>query len=141
MNRLWQVLSIDLPWAVSNWLWAAIVNPLVAGLMGLTPRRIVYLFAFMMFAWAAAEMLFPADVALMLAGDGALYIEAATFTYIAVAQARLHRAIRPAMRMLRMTTQRSAHAVLRRAARATRPLRRPRLFDKNSDDVPDGAFA
>jgi hypothetical protein len=132
--------SLDraLLWPLSNWLWATIVDPLIAGLTRLTPRRLVYLLAFIAFAWAAAELLFPADVALMLAGDGALYVEAITFTYIAVAQARLHRAIAPALRMAGTALRRT---VVRGVARTRRLPRRPRLFDKDDSDVPDGTFA
>ena len=52
-------------WPVSNWLWANIVNPLVAGTLQLTPRRVVYLAFFTAFAfafvYAAAELAQPHD--------------------------------------------------------------------------------
>jgi len=141
MGRLWQVLSIDLPWAVSNWLWANIVHPLNAGVLQLTPRRTVYLVIFAIFAvafvCAAAEMALPGDIALLMAGDSALYFEIATFAWLAIAANRMHRMAAPAIRALRTAVQHT-----RRGARTRRPLRLPRLFDKeDSGDLPDGAFA
>jgi hypothetical protein len=138
LGRLWQMLSIDLPWAVSNWLWANIVNHALASLRQLTPRRLIYLAAFLIVAWAAAEIM-TVDLAVMFAGDVALYCEIASFFYLAIARNRVHRAIRPVTQMTRVGVQR---AMIRVTARTRRPLRRPRLFDSaGSDDVPDGAFA
>jgi hypothetical protein len=142
LGRFWQTLSVDLPWAISNWLWANVVNPLMAEMMQLTPRRLVYLAAFTIFfvaiAWAAAEFMFPADVVLMLAGDSALYIEIVSFAYLVLVRNRTHSAIKPVVQMMRALLRRAVSHI---TARARRPMRRPRLFGKtDSDDVPDGAF-
>jgi hypothetical protein len=100
-------------WPVSNWLWASIVNHLLASLRQITPRRMVYLAAFVIFAWAAAEWYFSTDMAMLLVGDSALYVEIVAFTYIAVARARIDRALMPAMRKLRLGASRATGAVVR----------------------------
>ena len=139
--RLWRAFDHGFLWHVSNWLWANIVNPLLASLRQITPRRMVYLAAFVIFAWAAAEWYFSADVAMLLVGDSALYVEIVTFAYIAVARARIDRALMPAVRKLRLGISRATRAIVRTPARAKRLARRPRLFDsEDSGDVPDGAF-
>ena len=141
MGRLWQMLSIDLPWAVSNWLWANIVNPLVNGLRQATLRGIMRGTLFVLILWALAQV-FPPDVAVMFAGDTALYIDLAGFAYLAIARGQAHRAMRPAIQMLRAAICRSGQGIIRAMARARLLPRRPRLFNKkDSGDVPDGAFA
>jgi len=133
-------------WPVSNWLWANILDPLIAGLLQLTPRRIVYLaffaaFAFA-FAYAAAEFAMSADLALLLAGDSALYFEIATFSYVALVRGRMDRAVSPLLQRVRPAALRAGAVVMRTAGRARRRMRLPRLFDTgDSGDVPDGAFA
>lgn len=137
LRRFWQFVSIDAPWAVSNWLWAQILNPLLASLRRLTLRRLVHVAAFLIIAYAAAQ-LFPPDLAVMFAGDTALYAEIASFAYLAIARGRVHRAIVPAVQILRAALRRT---IMRGVARTRRLPRHPRLFDsKDSDDVPDGAF-
>jgi hypothetical protein len=114
----------------------------VTGVLLLTPRRIVYLAAFVVFAWAAAEWYFSADMAMLLVGDSALYVEIVALTYIAVARARIDRALMPAMRKLRLGASRATGAVVWTPARAKRLARRARLFDsEDAGDVPDGALA
>lgn len=142
MQRLLRALDHAVLWPVSNWLWANIVDHLLVSLRQITPRRLVYLAAFVIFAWAAAEWYFSADVAMMLVGDSALYVEIVTFAYIAVARARVGRALAPALHRLRLDFRRASRAVVRSAARTKRSMRLPRLFDgEDSGDVPDGAFA
>jgi hypothetical protein len=141
LHRFWQVVSIDAPWAISNWLWANAVHPLAASVAQMTPRRLVYVAAFVAFAiaftWAAAELSLSSDMALLLAGDSALYFEVATVTYIALVRARMDRIAAPAIRILRRTN----HAIVRTAGRTRRSVRLPRLFNVgDSGDVPDGAF-
>lgn len=140
LRRLWQMLTIDAPWAISNWLWATVVTPALAGVRQLTLRRIVYIAAFLVIACAAAQLL-SADLAVMFAGDTALYIEIVGFAYFAIARGRVGQAVKPAARMLGTTLRRGMHSIARVTARAKRPLRRPRLFDRDNSDVPGGAFA
>jgi hypothetical protein len=142
MQRLLRALDHAILWPLSNWLWANIVDHLLTSLRQITPRRMVYLAAFVIFAWAAAEWYFSADVAMLLVGDSALYIEIVTFAYIAVARTRVDRILTPAMRRLRLGLRRTAGTIARSPTRAKRAARRPRLFDnEDSGDVPDGAFA
>ena len=142
LGRFWRVIDHGVLWAISNWLWANIVNPLLASLRQITPRKLVYLAAFIVFAYAAAEWYFSADVAMLLVGDSALYIEIVTFAYLAVARAHLHRAVAPVAQRLRAAMRRRGQAIVRAMARTRRVPQRPHLFDKaDSDDVPDGAFA
>jgi len=141
LGRFWRVIDHGLLWPASNWLWVNIVNPLLTSLRQITPRKLVYLAAFIVFAYAAAEWYFSADVAMLLVGDSALYIEIVTFAYLAVARAHVHRAIAPIARRLRGPIQRSGQRIFR-AARNRHPLRLPRLSDsEDTGDVPDGAFA
>ena len=142
MQRLLRALDHAILCPVSNWVWANIIAHLLASLRQVTPRRLVYLAAFVIFVWAAAEWYFSADVAMMLVGDSALYVEIVTFAYIAVARARIDRALAPAIHRLRLDFRRASGAVVRTAARTKRSIRLPLLFDKeDSGDVPDGAFA
>jgi hypothetical protein len=146
LGRLWQMLSIDLPQAVSNWLWANIINPLLAGLRELKLRQIALAAAILFMVWSIAEAnpfgLHLARAAAMFAGDTAIYAEIVSFAMFAIVRGHIHRAIMPAARMLRFALRRAGPAVLRVAARTRRLLRRPRVFDRNdADDVPDGTFA
>jgi len=141
MRRLFRALDHAILRPVSNWLWANIVNHALASLRQVTPRRMVYLAAFVIFAWAAAQWYFSADVAMMLVGDSALYVEIVTFAYIAVARARIDRVLAPAMHRPRLGLHRAARIIGRSPARAKRTARLPRLFDNaDSGDVPDGIF-
>jgi hypothetical protein len=126
-------------WPLSNWLWTNIVNLLLTGLARLTPRRMIYLLFFMACVFSFAQI-FSADLAMMLAGDSALYLEIATFAYVAVVRNRLDRALALVAQVVRHVLYRSGQAIARVAARAKRPLRQPRLFDNDdAGDVPDGA--
>ena len=138
LSRLWRAIEHDIPWAVSAFVFAQVIAPARAFLKELTLRRLVYVAAFLLVAWAGAEFL-PPDLAVMFAGDTALYIEIATFAYLAVVRGQLHRAVRPVLHTLRAGLR---HIAMRVTARARRPLRRPKLFDaEDSDDAPDGVFA
>ena len=138
LRRFWQTLNIDLPWAISNWLFANIINPLLASLGQLSLWRIVRVAAFLLVIWSVAQV-FPPDLAVMFAGDTALYVEIASFAYLAIARGRLHLAVVSVAQMTYFSIRRM---LIRAMARARRPMRRPCLFDKDdSGDVPDGAFA
>lgn len=135
-GRLWQVLSIDLPWAVSNWLWANILGPLLAGLRQITSRTIFRVAVFLVVAWAAAASL-PPDLAVMFAGDTTLYFEIASAFYLAIARGHMLRAVIHASQALR----RGGQSFIRAMSRARRAPRLPRLFDgEDSGEEPDGAF-
>ena len=96
---------------------------------------------FLIIIWAAAQA-FPPDIAIMFAGDTALYIDIVSFAYLAIARGQAHRAAGPAMQMLRGAIRRGGHGIIRAMARARRVPRQPRLFDQtDSDDVPDGRLA
>jgi hypothetical protein len=136
LSRLWRVIEHDIPWAVSAFVFAQVIGPLRASLKQVTLRWTFQVLVFLVVVWASAQI-FPPDLAVMFAGDTSVYIEIATFTYLAIARGQLHRAVRPALQMLRAGLRRT---VTRVTARARRTLRRPRLFDRD-DDVPDGAFA
>jgi hypothetical protein len=146
LRRAWAIIEHDIPWAVSAFLFAQLINPLRASVerlpQQLTLRRMVYLAAFVIFAWAAAEWYFSAEVALVLAGDSALYIEIMAFAYVAVVRTRIDRVLGPAMHRLRLGLCHAASATIRATARVKRSIRLPRLFDDtDSGDVPDGPFA
>lgn len=139
--RFWQIVSVDTPWVISNWLWAALINPLLAGLRQVTLRGIMRGVLFVLILWAVAQV-FPPDVAVMFAGDTALYIDLASFACLVIARSQAQHAARPAIQMLRAAMRGGGQGLIRAMARARRMPRLPRLFDKaDSDDVADGAIA
>jgi hypothetical protein len=109
-------------------------------------RQIALFAALLVIIWAIADGnplgLHLARAAAMVVGDTALYAELVSFAVFTIARGQAHRLLVPAARMARFALRRAGQTVARAAARAKRPLRLPRLFDKeDSGDVPDGAFA
>ena len=138
MNRreFWQKLSVDWPCAVTDWVYANTAVPLRIALKELTLRRMIYAAAFIVAAYAFAQIA-AGEIVLLMAGDLAAYVEIVSLFYLAAARNQLGHAIT----LIRQRGKRLLTHV-RATVRAKRPSRRPRLFDSgDSDDVPDAALA
>jgi hypothetical protein len=135
-DSLWQKLSVDWPCALMDWIWTNTAVPLRASLKQLTLRKIIYTAAFIVAAYAFAQIA-AGEIVLLMAGDLAAYAEIVSLFYLAVARNHLVQGVR-------LVRQRAGHLLtrIRITARDKRRPRQPRFFHSgDSDDVPDGVFA
>ena len=132
--NMWQKLTIDWPCALGDWLWANVWMPLTTLPRQLTWRRVVFLAAFLVAAWAMLQ-LFSIDMAFLMAGDIAFYCELLSAVALIVVRGRI-RHVADMARLVLIHAARRATGWLR-GARRPRSARKPVARDAGSDD--DGA--
>lgn len=133
---LWQKLTVDWPARCGDWLWELLVVETAKRLEGFTFRRLLFLALLIVVALGLAQAV-SMDVAWLLAGDVAFYLEALTIISLVAARGHfLHiaRAVTVVTKRLFLRTWRLAHRSFSREHRSKgfRPSHRI----KKDDDAP-----
>lgn len=115
---LWRKLTVDWPARFGDWLWELLVVEAVRRLEMLTFRRMFFL-ALLVVAAVGLAQIASLDVAFLLAGDVALYLEALTIVTLVAARGHIVQAACAGYRAAK-------HAVLRRSVLLRHHIRRRR---------------
>jgi Na+/H+-dicarboxylate symporter len=128
---LWRKLTVDWPACFGDWLWEILVVETARRLETLTFRRILLLVLLIIAAVGLAQVA-SLDVAFLLAGDVALYIEALTIITLVAARGHILHTARAVYNAARHAVRR--RTVLRHLVRRRRSVAVRRMKPAKKDD-------